>query len=50
MAKWNIDSYNVTGTGAMEYTYSYPHQKLYVMKPNMETVETAKQKIKEVLG
>ena len=50
MAKWNIDTYNVTGTGAMEYTYSYPNQKLYVMKPDTKTVDTAKQKIQEVLG
>ena len=50
MAKWNIDTYNVTGTGAMDYTYSYPSQRLYVMKPDMSTVNTAESKIKEVLG
>ena len=50
MADWKIDTYNVTGTGAMDYTYSYPSQKLYVMKPDTTTVDTAKQKIKEVLS
>ena len=50
MADWKVDTYNVTGTGAMDYTYSYPNQKLYVMKPDTTTVDTAKQKIKEVLS
>lgn len=50
MAKWQIDTYNVTGKGAMDYTYSYPNQKLSVIKPNYDTVNTAKSKIKEVLG
>ena len=50
MAKWTIETYNVSGTGSMEFTYSYPNQKLYVMKPNYENVETAKSKIKEVLS
>ena len=50
MAKWQIETYNVTGKGAMDYTYSYPHQRLSVMKPNYDTVNTAKSKIKEVLG
>jgi anionic cell wall polymer biosynthesis LytR-Cps2A-Psr (LCP) family protein len=50
MAKWSIDTYNVTGTGSLEYTYSYPNQRLYVMYPDYKTVETAKEKIKEVLG
>lgn len=49
MAKWNIETYNVSGKGAMDYTYSYPNQKLYVMYPNNSDVETAKSKIKEVL-
>ena len=50
MAKWSVDTYNVTGTGSLEYTYSYPRQKLYVMYPDYKTVETAKNKIKEVLN
>ena len=50
MAKWEVETYNVSGKGAMDYTYSYPNQKLYVMYPNNSEVETAKNKIKEVLG
>ena len=49
MAKWNINTYNLDGTGGMAYTYSYPNQKLYVMFPDVNTVDTAKQKIQEVL-
>ena len=50
MSKWNFETHNVTGKGAMEYTYSYPRQKLSVMKPDYDTVNIAKNKIKEVLG
>lgn len=45
MPKWTIETYNLDGTGASELTYSYPHQKLYVMVPNATTVTTAKAKI-----
>jgi anionic cell wall polymer biosynthesis LytR-Cps2A-Psr (LCP) family protein len=50
MAKWTIDTYNVSGSGKMDYTYSYPNQKLCIVEPDYETVNTAKQKIKEVLS
>lgn len=50
MPSWTIETYNVTGSDASSYTYSYPNQKLYVMIPKEETVETAKKKIDEVLG
>lgn len=45
MPNWTIENYSVDGTGASELTYSYPHQKLYVMVPNQTTVTTAKAKI-----
>lgn len=45
MPNWTIDTYNLDGVGASELTYSYPHQKLYVMVPNQTTVTTAKAKI-----
>ena len=50
MASWNIESVNVDGTGASLPTYSYPNQNLYVMNPNMESVEKAVQELNEVLG
>ena len=50
MAKWTINSYNVSGKGSMEYTHSYPKQKLYVMYEDSKTVETARTKLLEVLN
>ena len=47
---WEITKYSLNGTDSMEYTHSFKSQKLYVMKPNMDTVETAKTKIKELLA
>ncbi len=50
MRGWTFETYNVSGTDSMEYTRSYTSTQLYVMKPDMKTVETAKTKIKEALG
>lgn len=51
MPSWNIESIAVTGTGDMQPTYSMGSKlKLYVMKPNMDSVNKAKQKIQEVLN
>lgn len=47
---WSVRTYGVDGTGAMLYTYSYPRQRLYVMQPNIDTVNEAKQKITQLLG
>ncbi len=50
MSTWTITSYNLDGTGAYEYTHSYPNQKLYVMEPDQKTVKEAITKLDEVLG
>lgn len=51
MPLWKIDSIAVTGSGSMDYTYSMGSKyKLYVMEPNMSSVETAKAKMNEVLN
>lgn len=50
MPKWNITSQSVNGTDSSNYTYSYPNQKLYVMVPDMTTVENSKTKINEVFN
>ena len=50
MAKWKIESFSVTGKGAMSETYSYPRQKLYVMHIDAASLETAKKKIQSVLA
>lgn len=46
MAKWNVTSISLDGTNASEYTYSYQHQKLYVMIPTQSTIDNAKQKLR----
>lgn len=49
MSSWKISTYNVTGSDLYAKTYSYPNRDLYVMNPNMETVNTAKQKLNDAL-
>ncbi len=50
MPKWTITSQSVNGSDSSNYTYSYPKQKLYVMIPDMSTVNEATTKINEVLN
>ena len=38
---------SLNGTDSYDYTYSYKKQKLYVMEPNVESVDETKLKIKE---
>ena len=45
MPSWTFESYNLDGKGSNSYTYTYPHQKLYVMEPDVNTVNEAKAKI-----
>ena len=49
MSKWDISTYNVSGTDSYEFTRSYPSQQLYVMVPDQKTVNEAKKRIKEAL-
>ena len=49
MATWNIQSYAVTGTGGYEKTYSIPGDSAYVMHPNEEAVEHARDLVKRVM-
>lgn len=50
IGNYEIISTQVDGTGSMEYTYSYPHQKLYVMFPNEKSVNNAKENIEKVIN
>ena len=51
MAKWEIESIAVTGYNSSNYTYSMGTKyKLYVMEPNWNSVNSAKDKIKEVIN
>ena len=47
---WKVESISLDGTGAMLPTYSMGAQPLYVMQPDMKTVDNAKKKIGEYLG
>ena len=47
--EWKFESISVDGKGAYKKTYSYSAQELYVMIPDTNTVETAKEAINAVL-
>lgn len=47
--KWTIENCNLTGTDAHEYTLSYTNQKLYVMKPDTNTIKIAVDKLNNIL-
>ena len=50
-AEWNIEKYTVTGSsGSSTKCYSAKGQKLYVMKPDENSVAKAKEMIAAVLG
>ena len=49
MSKWTVTSISLDGYDARRYTYSYSGGQLYVMVPNEQSIEEAKQKINDVL-
>lgn len=49
LASWDVESISVDGTGDMQYTFSIPKEKKYVMIPNNDSVKKAKEKINAVL-
>ena len=50
LKKWNIESISVDGTGSMQPTYSMGSQPLYVMYPDENTVNNARNAILKTLG
>ena len=51
MSKWEVEMISVTGSDSRNYTYSMgSNHLLYVMEPDMNSVNVAKNKIKEVLN
>ncbi len=51
MPKWKVESISVTGTDSRNYTYSMGMKYLlYVMEPNLQSVNSAKEKIAEVMN
>ena len=49
-SSWNVKSYAVTGENSSNYTYSAPGQQLYVMEPDQDTVDHAKELINKVFS
>ena len=49
MPNWSIETYEIGGTGTMDKTHSYPNQNLYVMIPDQNTINIAKDKIAKIL-
>lgn len=49
-ANWNIQSINLDGTGKYDYTYTYGSTKLYVMEPDIKTIENFKIKYNEIIN
>ena len=50
LKKWSVESISLDGTGDMQPTYSMGSINLYVMEPNVDTINAAKTKINEYLG
>ncbi len=50
MARWKIYSYSVSGSGALDYTFTYPTLELYVMRQNATMVANAKHYIEQVMN
>lgn len=47
---FTVESISLNGTDSSNYTYSYKKNKLYVMEPSIESIESAKSKIKSILN
>ena len=45
---WQVESIQANGYDSGNYTYSYPGQYLYVMEPDYDSLNNAKNKIKEL--
>lgn len=50
MSSWNIETQNLSGTDYNSTVYTFPTQKLYVMKQDDESVKNAIEKIKGYLN
>lgn len=50
MDTWTVTSNSLTGTNGYEYTYSYSSQKLYVMIPDENSIETSYELIMNVMN
>ena len=48
--KWTITGNSLDGSNSSNYTYSYSASKLYVMEPDLDSVEYAKKLIEDVIN
>ena len=49
MSKWSVESISVNGADSHNYTYSMGNVLLYVMEPDVASVDVAKQKIQQYI-
>ena len=47
--KWNVESISLDGSGSMMPTYSMGSRRLYVMIPDTDTINYAKEEIDKTL-
>lgn len=50
MPSWNINTISLNGSDSSNYTYSYSASKLYVMEPDVNTINTAKANIASIIN
>jgi len=50
MRNWKIESFSVDGDGGSGYTYTYPNQSLWIMRPDQDTIDEAKLKINHFMN
>ena len=49
MPTWNVNTYNLDGTGSSNYTYSMGKRLLYVMEPDLDTINNANMYINGII-
>ena len=50
MPAWTFDTYSLNGSDSENGTYTFGNQLLYVMEPDMSTVDEAQKKIYAVIN
>ena len=50
MPSWNVGVVNLDGTGSNNYTYSGGNRMLYVMEPDINTINKAKEVIEKIIN
>ena len=49
-SQYTIETVQLDGSGDRQETYSYPNQKLWVMEPDVGTIDRAKERIIQVMN